>query len=62
MEIEVNKIRLNTRAAKDSVRIDVGSLNTEDIDKRMRELYERTDEGWRCLVCDTLTKVKEAAI
>ena len=61
MEIEVNKIRLNTRAAKDSVKIDVGSLNTEDIDKRMRELYERTDEGWRCLVCDDTNKSQRSS-
>ena len=53
MNNEVNKIRRPyARALKDAARIYVGSLNKEEIDKKMRELYERTEEGWRCLVCD----------
>ena len=50
---EVNKIRKTCdKEPKDVEKIDVGSLDTGEIDKRMRELYEKTDEGWRCLVCD----------
>ena len=62
MESEVNKITLNTRAPRDVAKIDVGSLNTGEIDKRMRELYERTDEGWRCLVCNHTSKGKSSNI
>ena len=52
MDLKVNKRRRPyTRAQKD-----VGSLATEEIDNKMRELYEKTDEGWRCLVCDHTNK------
>ena len=54
MDNEVNKI--SRTCAKDVVKIDVGSLDTREINKRMRELYEKTDEGWRCLVCEHKTK------
>ena len=54
---EVNKMRKPyTRAPKDVARIDVGSLNTVEIDQKMRELYERTDEDWRCLMCNYTSK------
>ena len=35
----------------DVTKFDVGSMTSEEIDKKMRELYEKTDEGWRCLAC-----------
>ena len=54
---EVNKLRRSyTKAPKDVTKIDSGSLNTEEIDNKMRKLYERTDVGWRCLVCDHTSK------
>ena len=56
---EVNKIRrpyARSPKENDAARIDVGSLTKEEIAKKMRELYERTDEGWRCLVCDHTSK------
>ena len=56
MESGVNKIRLNTRTPKDAAKIDVGSMNTGEIDTKMRELYERTGDIWRCLVCNRTTK------
>ena len=57
MNNEVNKIkRPYARTQKDSARIDVRSLTKEEIYKKMGELYERTDEGWRCLVCDHTKK------
>ena len=37
-------------------KIDVGSMTSEEIDNKMRELYERTNDGWRCLVCDYTNK------
>ena len=53
MDNEGNKIRRTcAKEPKDVAKIDVGSLDTGEIDKRMRELYEKTHEGWRCLVCD----------
>ena len=54
-EVDISK-RPYARAPKETENIDVGSLSTEEIDKRMRELYERTDEGWRCLMCDYTNK------
>ena len=41
--------------------IDVGSMTSEEIDKKMRELYEKTDEGWKCLVCVYTTKGPKSA-
>ena len=38
-------------SSNDVIMFDVGSLTSEEIDKKMRELYEKTDEGWRCLAC-----------
>ena len=57
MDNEVIKMRRPcAREPKDVVKIDVGSLDTGEVDKRMRELYERTNEGLRCLVCDYTSK------
>ena len=56
-DIKVNKrSRPCAREQKDVTNIDVGSLDTGEVDRRMRELYERTDEGWRCLVCNHTNK------
>ena len=50
---EVDKTRRPySRATKYEAKIDVGSLTSEEIDNKMRELYERTDEGWKCWVCE----------
>ena len=57
--VRTEKIRL--RAPKDVAKIDVGSLNTGEIEERMRELYERTDDGWRCLVCDHTNKALKSS-
>ena len=48
-----NKTRRQyTRSSSmDVTKFDVSSLTLDEIDKKMRELYERTDEGWRCLAC-----------
>ena len=64
MNNEVSRIRrINSRAHKDAAKIDVGSLTREEIDIKMRELYERTGEGWNCLVCDhTNTGMKSSNI
>ena len=36
--------------------INVESLTTEEINMKMKELYEKTDDGWRCLACDHTSK------
>ena len=57
MNNEVRKIkRPYARTLQVSSRIDVRSHTKEEIYKKMGELYERTDEGWRCLVCDHTNK------
>ena len=40
------------RQTKDHTKLDVGSLTPDEIKEKMKELYEKTDSGWRCLVCD----------
>ena len=62
IDIEVNKrIRSYVRTPKEVAMIDVRSLTSEEIANKMRELYERTDEGWRCLVCDHTYKGLKSA-
>ena len=48
-----NKMRrqYSKSSSMDVTKFDVRSLTSEEIDKKMRELYEKTDEGWRCLAC-----------
>ena len=45
------KRQYSRSSSVDVAKFDVGSLTSEEIDKKMRELYEKTDEGWRCLAC-----------
>ena len=37
---------------RDYAIINMGSMTPEEIKTKMKELYEKTDDGWRCLVCD----------
>ena len=52
---------LNTRrhysrpSLNDVAKIDVGSMNSEEIEKKMKELYQKIDGVWRCLECDYST-------
>ena len=32
--------------------INVESLTAEEINMKMKELYEKSEDGWRCLACD----------
>ena len=43
---------ITRRQPRDNAVINVGSMTPEEIETKMRELYEKTDEGWRCLACD----------
>ena len=58
MENAGNKMRrqYSKSSPMDVRKFDVNSLTSEEIDKKMRELYEKTDQGWRCLVCDHTNK------
>ena len=58
MDKQENKIgRQYTRSSsKDVIKFDVSSLTSEEIEKKMKELYEKTDEGWRCLACGHTNK------
>ena len=41
------------RAAQTNVaKLDVGSMTSEEVEEKRKELYHKIDEGWRCLVCD----------
>ena len=54
---EVNKIsRPYSRTLKEVAKIDVGSLTSEEIESKIRELYEKTGESSNCLVCDYTKK------
>ena len=41
-----------TRRQPRNAIINVESLTAEEINMKMKELYEKTDDGWRCLACD----------
>ena len=48
---------------KDLAKFDVRSMTSNEIDTKMRELYEKVDGVWRCLVCDhTNTGTKSSNI
>ena len=60
---EVNRARRTYSTAQNDVaKIDVGSMTSEEIDNKMRELYERTEDGWICLFCDHTNKGKSSNI
>ena len=43
----------STRAhSKDVAKYNVESLTSEEIKRKIGKLYEKTDGGWRCLVCE----------
>ena len=48
-------------SSTDDTKVDVRSFTSEDIDMKMRELYERTDEDWRCLICEYTSKGPKSA-
>ena len=47
-----NKMRRQVTRAKDVAKFNVESLTSEEIKRKIGELYEKIDGGWRCLVCD----------
>ena len=52
----LNTRRQYSRSLSNSVaKIDVGSLRSEEIEKKMKELYNKIDGAWKCLACDYTT-------
>ena len=41
--------------ANDAEKIDISSLSTEEINRKMKELYEKIDGVWSCMACDFTT-------
>ena len=39
----------------DIVKFDVTSMSSEDIEQKMKELYQKVDRLWSCLACDYTT-------
>ena len=50
----INTRRQFSRTNADD-RIDVSNLNNEEIEDKMKELYEKRDGVWNCLACDYTT-------
>ena len=42
-------------SSNNSAKINVGFMNSEEIEKKMKELYQKIDGVWRCLECDYST-------
>lgn len=53
--------RAPRKQTKDYVTFDVGSLTPEEINAKMKELYEKSDDGWRCLACDYTSSQKSTS-
>ena len=51
-EKKVLKTRKQYSRANDAEKIDVASLSTEEINIKMKELYEKIDGVWSCRACD----------
>ena len=49
------KTKFSRSSSMDVKKIDVKTMTSEDIDKKMRELYEKTEKGWRCMACGHTT-------
>ena len=63
IEVIQNEPLARRRQSKDHVIFNVGSLTQEEISQKMKELYEKTENGWRCLACDhTNTGLKSSNI
>ena len=50
-------------APTDDAKLDVGSMNSDEVEEKRKELYQKIDEGWRCLACDYIsTSIKSSQI
>ena len=63
--LDTTKTR-NTRATRapsnDAARIDMGSMSSEEIELKIKELYEKVDGVWRCLACEYTTNTNSGII
>ena len=49
------------KQSNDHTTFDVGSLTPEELSQKMKELYEKTDNGWRCLACGYISSQKSTS-
>ena len=53
----VKKRRELVRVPNDNIaKFDVGSMTPEEIEVKIKELYQKVDGAWRCLACDYTAK------
>ena len=58
-DVPANKRRQVARASPNNIsKIDVGRMTNDEIDNRMKELYQKIDGLWTCLECNYTTKKK----
>ena len=58
-DIPANKRRQVARASKNNIsKIDVRGMTNDEIDNRMKELYQKIDGNWTCLECKYVAKQK----
>ena len=48
--------------SNDTTMIDVGSMSPEEIELKIKELYEKVDGVWRCLACDYSSTIHGSAV
>ena len=64
MDSMAQKHRRQFRAAQtDVAKLDVGSMTSEEVEEKRKELYQRIDGGWSCLACAyTSTSIRSSQI
>ena len=61
--VGMNPRRQISAAQADVIKFDVAFLTSEEVEEKRKELYQKIDEGWRCLVCDYIsTSMKSSQI
>ena len=56
MIVIIQKRRQSVRVSKnDTAKFDMGSMTPEEIEVKIKELYQKVDGVWRCLACDYTT-------
>ena len=46
----------------DVTKIDVTSFTSEEAEEKIKELYEKVDNVWRCLACDYTTTARSSDV
>ena len=62
-DVRMNPKRQYRVAQTDVTKLDVGSMTSEEVEEKRKELYQRIDGGWRCLACAyTSTSIRSSQI